>query len=104
MSLTLCVLLWARPGAADALAAYEDQVLDLVPQHGGQVLQRARGSGEGGQPLEIQFLEFPSSAALDEYMADRRRTALSDLRDRAIARTQVINVELVPPAPGPATP
>jgi uncharacterized protein (DUF1330 family) len=106
MSLTLCVLLWARPGAADALAAYEDQVLDLVPQHGGQVLQRARGSGEGGQPLEIQLLEFPSAAALDKYMADGRRTALAYIRDHAIARTQVINVELVPPAPapGPATP
>ena len=48
MSLTLCVLLWARPGAADALAAYEDQVLNLVPKHGGQVLQRARSNGEPG--------------------------------------------------------
>ena len=104
MSLTLCVLLWARPGAADALAAYEDQVLDLIPQHGGQVLQRARGSGEAGQPLEIQFLEFPSAAALDEYMADDRRTALAHVRDHAIARTQVINVELIPPAAGSATP
>ncbi len=104
MSLTLCVLLWARHGAADALSAYEDQVLALVPEHGGQVLQRARGSGEGGQPLEIQFLEFPSAAALDEYMADDRRTALAYIRDRAIARTQVINVDLVPPATGPATP
>jgi len=102
MSLTLCVLLWARPGAADALAAYEDQVLDLVPEHGGKVLQRARGNGEPGQPLEVQFLEFPSAAALDEYMADGRRTALADIRDRAVARTQVINVELVPPAPGRA--
>lgn len=104
MSLTLCVLLWARPGAADALAAYEDQVLDLVPAHGGQVLQRARGSGEPGQPLEIQFLEFPSAAALDEYMADDRRTALAHVRDHAVARTQVINVELILPAPGPAAP
>jgi uncharacterized protein (DUF1330 family) len=104
MSLTLCVLLWARPGAADALAAYEDQVLDLVPEHGGRVLQRARGSGAAGQPLEIQLLEFPSAAALDEYMADGRRTALAGIRDRAIARTQVINVELISSAPGPATP
>jgi len=104
MSLTLCVLLWAQPGASNALAAYEDQVLDLVPEHGGRVLQRARGSGEAGQPLEIQFLEFPSAAALDEYMADGRRTALAHVRDRAIARTQVINVELIPPAAGPVTP
>ena len=48
MSLTLCVLLWARSGATIALAAYEDQMLGLVPEHGGQVLQRARGSGPPG--------------------------------------------------------
>ena len=98
MGLTLCVLLWARPGAADALAAYEDQVLDLVPEHGGRVVQRARSSGEAGQPVEIQFLEFPSATALDGYMADERRTSLAHVRDRAIARTQVINCELVQPA------
>jgi len=97
MSLTLCVLLWARPGAADALAAYEDQVLDLVPRYGGQVLHRARSSGAGGQPVEIQFLEFPSAQALDEYMADERRASLAGVRDRVIAKTQVINVETVAP-------
>ena len=68
------------------------------------MLQRARSSGEPGQPLEIQLLEFPSAAALDDYMADERRTALAHVRDHAIARTQVINVELVPPAPGQAAP
>jgi uncharacterized protein (DUF1330 family) len=97
MSLTLCVLLWAQPGARDALVAYEDRVLDLVPGHGGRVLQRARGNGADGQPLEIQLLEFPSTAALDDYMSDGRRLALADDRDRAIARTQVINVELIQP-------
>jgi uncharacterized protein (DUF1330 family) len=97
MALTLCVLLWAQTGAKDALAAYEDQVLRLVPEHGGQVLQRARSSGEGGQPLEIQLLEFPSAEALEAYLADERRTALAGVRDQAIARTEVINVELLTP-------
>ena len=32
------VTLWARPGAEDALIAYEDRVLSLVPGHGGRVL------------------------------------------------------------------
>jgi uncharacterized protein (DUF1330 family) len=95
MSLTLCVLLWARPGADDALTAYEDRVLALVSEHGGRVLQRARSSGADGQPLEIQFLEFPSAEALGHYMADERRTALADERDRAIARTDVIEVDLI---------
>jgi uncharacterized protein (DUF1330 family) len=94
---TLCVLLWARPGAEEALVAYEDRVLDLVPEHGGTVLQRARSDGAEGRPLEVQLLQFPSSAALNDYLADDRRLALSNDRDRAIARTDVINVELIQP-------
>jgi len=77
VSLTTCVLLWARPGAEDGLIAYEDAVLGLVPEHGGRVLQRARGSGTAGQPLEIQFLEFPSAQALNVFMTDGRRQALA---------------------------
>ena len=96
MSLTLCVLLWAHPEAEDALIAHEDEVLGFVTEHGGRVVQRARSAGFGGDPLEIQLLEFPS-AAVDAYMADGRRAMLTDERDRAIARTEVITVELVGP-------
>jgi hypothetical protein len=123
MSRTLCVLLWAQPGAQAALTAYEDRVLRLVPDHGGQVVHRARnsgvqrgrnsgvqggrnsgvqgggGGGTDGQPAEIQFIGFPSQAALDAYMADPRRTALAAERDRAVARTEIIDVELVPLPP-----
>jgi hypothetical protein len=91
----MCVLLWARPDADDALIAYEDRVLDLVPEHSGRVLSRARSSGADGQPLEIQLLEFPSAAALSGYMTDSRRVALADDRERAIAKTEVVNVELI---------
>lgn len=115
MSRTLCVLLWAQPGAQAALTAYEDRVLRLVPDHGGRVVQRGRNSGKrprggggvqpgqggdaDGQPAEIQFLYFPSQAGLDAYMADPRRTALAADRDRAVARTEIIDVELVPLPP-----
>ncbi len=94
---TLCVLLWAHPGAEAALAAYEDRVLRLVPDHGARVVQRARVSGGDRQPAEIQLLEFPSAAALDAYMGDPRRTVLAADRDRVIARTEIIEVELIPP-------
>jgi hypothetical protein len=63
-------------------------------------LQRARGSGADGQPLEIQLLEFPSAAALDAYLQDGRRTSLAAQRDQAVARTEVIQVQLVSPSPG----
>jgi hypothetical protein len=45
----------------------------------------------------IQLLEFPSAAALDDYMNNGQRLSLADERDRAIASTQVIDVELIQP-------
>jgi hypothetical protein len=95
MSLTLCVLLWARPGAEAGLISYEDQVLGMVPDHRGRVLQRVRGSGAGSQPLEIQLLAFESAQALDEFMADPRRQSLTAERDRVISKTEVIDVQVV---------
>jgi hypothetical protein len=95
MSLTLCVLLWAHAGNEDGLISYENRVLELAPAHGARLLQRARTDGCGGAPLEIQFLEFPSEGALDDYLQDKRRKALADDRDRAIARTEVMRVGLV---------
>jgi hypothetical protein len=97
---TLCVLLWARPGAESGLIAYEDQVLGIASGYAGQVLQRARSGGGDGQPLEIQLLEFPTAQAVAEFMADGRRQALAGERDRAIARTEVIDVQLVGGDPG----
>jgi hypothetical protein len=88
----LCVLLWALPGHDDGLVAYEDRVLALVPAHGGTVLQRARSSGEGGHPLEVQFYRFPSEDALQAYLADDRRVALASERDRVVARTELMRV------------
>jgi uncharacterized protein (DUF1330 family) len=95
VNLTLCVLLWAQPEAEDGLIRYEDRVLDMVADHGGRVIQRARGSGSEGQPLEIQTLEFPSAQALEAFMTDGRRQALASERDRVISRTEVIEVRLV---------
>jgi uncharacterized protein (DUF1330 family) len=100
VSLTLCVLLWARPGAEGGLIAYEDRVLSFLPAHGGRILQRARGNGAVGQPLEIQLLQFPASEAMEAFMADRRRQALAGERDKVIARTDVIEVQLVGIEPG----
>ncbi|MGF2947333.1 DUF1330 domain-containing protein [Mycobacterium sp. Lab-001] len=95
MSLTFYALLWAHPGADEALIAYEDRVLDLVPEHGGRVVQRSRSDGADGRPLEIQLFEFPSAEAFNAYMHDPRRTALATERDRAIAKTELINVQIV---------
>jgi hypothetical protein len=88
-------LLWARAGHDDALISHEDRVLEFARAHGARLLQRARTDGSGGAPLEIQFLEFPSEGALDDYLRDERRTALAGERDRAITRTEAMRVDLV---------
>jgi uncharacterized protein (DUF1330 family) len=92
---TLCVLLWANEGCESLLIDYEDQVLALVAAHGGSVRYRARTTGAPGEPLEVHLIEFPSEGDLEGYMHDERRLALAEQRDRAIARTEVLRVELV---------
>ncbi|MFJ3670605.1 hypothetical protein ACIPSE_29525 [Streptomyces sp. NPDC090106] len=95
MTIQFCVLLWARPGRADALAAYEDRVLALLGEHGGKVVQRARADGAEGRPDEVQLIEFTERAGYDGYLSDERRTALAAERDAAVARTDLYPVEFV---------
>ena len=91
----LCCLLWANAGLEDDLSVYEDRVLPLIGDHGGEVLQRARGDGADGRPHEVQLYRFASQAAIDAYVADPRRAALADERERVVARTDVFHVELL---------
>jgi hypothetical protein len=78
----------------EALIAYEDAVLRLVDEHDGKVVHRARTNGADCRPLEIQLFEWASQQAMDGYMADPRRTALSADREKAIARTEIVPVQL----------
>ena len=94
MKQTFYVFLWPHPGMEQALIEYEDAVLALVSEHDGNVVQRARTDGSDGHPLEIQLFEWPSQEAMDGYMADPRRTALAADRTQAIARTEIVAVQL----------
>ena len=97
MPVTLLVQLWSAPGNEHLLVDYEDQVLRRLGVHGARVVQRVRTKDAPDGPLEAHILEFPSDAALDAYMADPERARLSELRDRAIARTDVLRVDVVGP-------
>jgi len=92
MTVSMCVLLWARPGERDALFRYEDAVLALLPEHGGQVVRRLATVPTEDQPDEVQFLAFGSAGDVDSYMADPRRLALAPDRDAAVARTEVVHL------------
>ena len=95
MVVGICVILWARPGAEQAVHEYEDRVLGLLGRHDGRLLTRLRVVDDG--PCEIQVIEFASEKALADFQRDPDRAALSALRDRAIERTQLIRVERVGP-------
>ncbi|WP_406104740.1 hypothetical protein [Micromonospora globbae] len=88
----LCCLLRAHPGRADALHEYEDRVLPWIVEHGGEVVHRAFADGADGRPDEIQLYRFPHQAALDAYLRDERRVALTAERDAAVARTELFPV------------
>jgi hypothetical protein len=92
--IVLCCLLWARHGEAAGLSAYEDRVLALVPNHGGEVIHRAVSNGAEGRPHEVQLYRFPNQTALDAYIADPARLALAHDRDQAVARTELFPVSL----------
>lgn len=92
---TFCVLLWAQPGQADSMAAYEDHVLPLLAEHDGTLVQRLRAREPEG-PHEIQTIAFASRVGFESYLADPRRTALAEERDRVIARTDLLHVDVVP--------
>lgn len=94
--ITLCCMLWAHLGCETALTDYEDTVLALLPEFGAQVVQRAVGTGAEGQPHEVQILTAPTRGALDAYLADPRRLALTELHDRVVARTELFDVTLRP--------
>jgi uncharacterized protein (DUF1330 family) len=95
MPVTLCVLLTAAPGNIARLVEYEDQVLELLGVHGAKLLSRVRTIDSHDAPQEVQVIEFPSEAVLQQYMDDPARLALADLRDQAIANTEVLRVEVV---------
>jgi hypothetical protein len=97
VTIQLCVLLWARPGAADAMAVYEDTVLALLAEHDGRLLQRARTlpGGPDGAPDETHVIEFAGAAGYDGFLADPRRAALAADRDAVIARTELYPVTVL---------
>lgn len=91
MPITLCCLLWATPNNRPALHVYEDAVLGLLLDHGARIVHRALGDGSDGTPDEVQFYQ----TGLDGYLADPRRIALAEERERVIDRTQLFPVTFV---------
>ena len=96
MPIHLCVLLWEQPGRGDDLAAFEDHVLALLPEHGGRLISRhVVMERDEGDPFEVHLIEMPDEEAISDYLRDPVRVDLARTRDREaiIARTQLLRVE-----------
>jgi uncharacterized protein (DUF1330 family) len=93
----LQVSLWAHVGRERALAEYENRVLVLLADHDATLVARVSPlPGETADlPTEIHIIHFATQAAIDGYMVDPRRAAMSAQRDACIARTQIIRVRSV---------
>lgn len=77
-------------------AEYERTVLSYWREHGGEVMAAFHPAAwaDGTRAAdEVQLLRIPSRAQLDAYLADERRAALAPVRDRSIARTDLIMSE-----------
>ncbi len=81
MAVTLCVLLTPVAGGATRLVEYEDRVLARLPAHGARLVSRVRAVDPDASPFEVHVIEFPTEAALEGYLADPARQALSGVRD-----------------------
>jgi uncharacterized protein (DUF1330 family) len=91
--ITLCVLLSDIPGRERSLAHYEDQVLELLGDHGSRLLARIRSAD--GPWNEVQLIEFVSEHGIESLQQDPRRLGLSALRDESIASTTIVRGERV---------
>ncbi|KJL18941.1 hypothetical protein RL72_03414 [Microbacterium azadirachtae] len=62
-------------------------MLGLLLDHGARIVHRAIGDGSDGTPDEVQFYTFADKTGLDGYLANLRRIALAEERERVIDRT-----------------
>ncbi len=95
----------ADPAHAEQASAYEDEVLQILDDHGAKLLYRGQGV-EGGQdsvqPIEVQLIWFPNRAAYMAYIGDPRRIALLETYGDVFRDKLVLELEnLVGPISAP---
>lgn len=72
--------------------AYEDHVIALLKEHGGELQQRLRTAD--GQ-TEIHVLSFANQAAFENYLDEPRRKAHAELLKASGARTELLRMERI---------
>jgi hypothetical protein len=87
----------ADPSLVDAAAAFEDDVLALLPDHGARLVYRGRRSAgqDPSLPAEVHLIWFPSRTAFDAYLADDRRRVLLERHGEVFTEKLVVELDEV---------
>jgi len=72
---------------SEASAEYEDEVLALLPRHGGSLERRLTDGRE-----EVQVIRFASRDGLQSFLDDPDRLALRERYGAAVPATRVLEV------------
>ncbi len=93
--MTIVFMGHAEPAMSAAASAYEDDVLPLLAEHGGELLFRGRrrADQETTLPLEVHVIRFPTRASYDSYLADNRRAALLEQHGEVFTSKVVVEVD-----------
>jgi hypothetical protein len=91
--LTFVLIARIPPHGVEAFQAYEDQVLPLLNEYGGQLQRRLRN--ELGT-VELHIVSFPSDLAFEKYRSDPRRTAAAPVLETSSAKLERFSLRDVP--------
>lgn len=87
----MLVVLIARVPARgiERFRLYEDAVIPLIAEHGGELQRRLR-SEDGG--TEVHLVAFPTADALAAFRADPRRARVAHLLAESGAQTELLEL------------
>jgi uncharacterized protein (DUF1330 family) len=96
-TITLAFVGYATATLADRASAFEDEVLQLLGDHGARLLFRGRRLAEQDEslPLEVHLIFFPDRTALQAYLADDRRQSLLAKYGEVFTRKCTVEVETI---------
>ena len=92
---TLAFVGHATSATSEQAAAFEDEVLPLLADHGARLLYRGRRTADADEslPFEVHLIWFPHRRALDAYVADARRKDLLRKYGDVFARKQAVEMD-----------
>ncbi len=90
--LQLVVRIWPHPEADVAeYEEFEREAASIMKAYDGRIERafRVQAAPESDEPFEVHLVSFPDEAAFAAYRGDARTLALTERRERLIARTEI---------------